>query len=127
MGMGKKAQRPVDNKQQRPQGNKRLLAQGDKGENGLQELYVKVEEALSLLDSETADELVGEPDASYRALVQGVQAAVAMEWSAAKMHGLHQTSDMLRYGAQTLTILLTLVHYAYALGMRRGREEGARG
>ena len=127
MGMGKKAQRPVDNKQQRPQGNKRLLAQGDKGENGLQELAGEVQAALGLLDGETADELIGEPDEAYGALVKGVRAAVAMEWSAAKMHGLHQTSDMLRYGAQTLTILLTLVHYAYALGMRRGREEGARG
>lgn len=125
--MGKKAQRPVNDKQRRPQGNKRLLAQGDKRESSIQELSVKVEAALSLLDSQTADEIIGEPDAAYRALVQGVQAAVAIEWAAAKSHGLRQTPNMLRYGAQTLTILLTLVHYAYALGCRRGREEGTCG
>lgn len=125
--MGKKAQSPVNDKQQRPQGNKRLLAQGDKGENGLQELAAEVQAALGLLDGETADELIGEPDEAYGALVKGVRAAVAMEWSAAKMHGMRQTPAMLKYGAQTLTILLTLVHYAYALGIKRGREEAAGG
>lgn len=125
--MGKKAQRAVQDKQQRPQGNKRLLAQGDKSGNGLQELAAEVQAALGLLDGETADELIGEPDEAYGALVKGVRAAVAMEWSAARLHGLRKTPNMLRYGAQTLTILLTLVHYAYALGCRRGREEGAGG
>jgi len=125
--MGKKALRPPNDKQQRPQGNKRLLAQGDKSENGLQELANQVQAALELLDSETADELVGEADAAYRALIQGVRAAMAMEWSAAKSHGMRQTPAMLKYGAQTLTILLTLVHYAYALGLKRGRKEGGNG
>ena len=125
--MGKKALRPVNDKQQRPQGNKRLLANGDKSESSIQELAVTVEAALALLDSQTADEIIGEPDDAYRALIQGVRAAVAIEWSAAKMHGLRQTPNMLRYGAQTLTMLLTLVHYAYALGIKRGREEAAGG
>ena len=125
--MGKKALRPVNDKQQRPQGNKRLLANGDKSESSIQELAVTVEAALALLDSETADELVGEPDDAYRALIQGVWAAVAIEWGAAKAHGLRQTPSMLHYGAQTLTALLALVHNAYALGMRRGREEAANG
>ena len=84
-----------------------------------------VELALKLLDSETADEIIGKPQPDeYGTLIRGTQAAYNMLWMLAKSNGMQGTGSVLRMGAQALTILLTIVHYAYALGLRRGRSEG---
>lgn len=85
----------------------------------------QVDQALKLLDSETADAIIGSPQPDeYGALVQGVRGAYLMLWMMAKGNGLRENKLTLKMGAQALTILLTIVHYAYALGLRRGR--GAR-
>ena len=81
------------------------------------------EQALDLLDSETADGIIGSlPPDEYGVLIRGVRAAYTMLWMMAKGNGMRQTKATLKMGAQALTILLTIVHYAYALGVRRGRE-----
>lgn len=82
-----------------------------------------VEQALKLLDSETADGIIGQPQPDeYGILIRGVRAAHNMLWMLARSNGMRQSKAVLKMGAQALTILLTLVHYAYALGIRRGRE-----
>ena len=86
----------------------------------------QVEQALKLLDSETADGIIGTPPDEYGILVRGIQAAHTMLWMVAKGNGMRQSKAVLKMGAQALSILLTLVHYAYALGIRAGQEVGSR-
>ena len=87
----------------------------------LKEAQAKVELALKLLDSETADKIIGSPQPDeYGVLVRGVEGAYHMLWMMAKGNGMRQTKASLKMGAQALSILLTIVHYAYALGLRRG-------
>lgn len=90
----------------------------------LQKQQKQVELALSLLTSEAADEIIGSPQLDeYGVLVRGVQGAYHMLWMMAKVNGMRQTKAALKMGAQALSILLTIVHYAYALGLERGRNE----
>ena len=89
----------------------------------IEELSEQVQEALRLLDSETADGIIGTQCAEYRKLIAGANAVMAMNWAVMKSHGLRQNGRSLKAGAQAMTMVLTLVHYAYALGMRRGRGE----
>jgi len=89
----------------------------------LEQLGAQAEAALTLLDSETADGIIGEHSDEYDTLIQGASAVIAMEWAVMKSHGLRQTRRSLKAGGQTLTMVLTLLHYAYALGVRKGRGE----
>jgi len=97
----------------------------------IEEARRQAEEALQLLDQETPDGIIGQADfgelsrtgEEHKALVQGVRGVYAMLWAMFKMHGLRQNKASLKAGAQGMAMLLTIVHYAYALGMRRGRAE----
>ena len=89
----------------------------------LAEAQAQVERALQLCDSETADEIVGSPNPDeYGVLVRGVRAGYQMLWMMAVSNGMKKNTATLKMGAQMLSILLTIVHYAFALGVRRGRE-----
>ena len=82
----------------------------------------QVELALGLLDSETADGIIGSPQPDeYGTLIRGVRAAYMMLWAMARGNGMRETQVTLKMGAQALTILLSIIHYAYALGIRQGR------
>lgn len=91
--------------------------------NNLKELTAKSAAALNLLDSETADKIIGEPGEEYQVLIQGAESVVAMTWAVYKSLGLRQTTASLKAAAQSMAMILTLVHYAYALGIERGRKE----
>ena len=93
----------------------------------LDELNEQIETALKLLDSETADAIIGEQTPEYQALITGVSAIHALEWALLKTHGLKQRPASLKAGGQALMMVTTLIHYAYALGIRRGHEESGRG
>jgi hypothetical protein len=89
----------------------------------LVEVQKQVELALGLLDSDSADAILGSPQPDeYGHLIRGVEGAYHMLWMMAKGNGMQQTKATLKMGAQAMTILLTIVHYAYALGLQRGRE-----
>jgi len=91
----------------------------------LNQARAQVERTLKLCDSETADALIGSPQPDeYGTLVRGVRAAYMMLWTLARSNGMRETKAILTMGAEMLTILLTIVHYAYALGLKRGRESG---
>jgi len=91
--------------------------------NELEENRRKVDLALKLLDSETADAIIGSPQPEeYGTLIRGVEGVYLMMWMMAKGNGLRTTKATLKMGAQAVTMLLTIVHYAYALGLKRGRE-----
>ena len=89
-----------------------------------EELAARVKKALGLLDSETADGIIGMPPGDeYDALIQGAAALLGMEWALMKSHGMVESPESLRGGNQTLLMMTTIVHYAYALGLKRGRWE----
>lgn len=93
------------------------------GSKQLDELRGQIETALKLCDSETADGIIGTPQPEeYGTLIKGVQGAYHMLWMMAKGAGMKETKATLKMGAQAMLMLLTLVHYAYALGIQRGRE-----
>jgi hypothetical protein len=92
------------------------------GKATVEELTSRIERALKLLDSETADAIIEKPGEEYAALVQGMEALNTMEWMVMKQSGLRETPRSLRQKAKGMTMALTMVHYAYALGVRRGRE-----
>jgi hypothetical protein len=93
------------------------------GETQVEDLRSQVEKALQLLDTETADAIIGSETEEYQTLIQGGQSLGTMLWAMMKQHGLRQNGRSLKHQAQFMAMLLTLIHYAYALGMRRGREE----
>lgn len=97
------------------------------GKTQVEELRAQVETALQLLDTETSDEIIGSETEEYRALIQGGQALGSMLWAMMKGFGLRQNDRTLKHQAQFMAMLLTLIHYAYALGIRRGREEDGGG
>jgi len=56
-------------------------------------------------------------------LVRGVQGVYHMLWMMAKGNGMKETKASLKMGAQAMVMLLQLVHYAYALGIRQGKGQ----
>ncbi len=89
----------------------------------LNAIRVEVEQALMLCDSETADALIGEPQPDeYGTLIRGANAVYQMLWMMVKGSGFQNTPNSIRMGAQALTMLLTIVHYAFAIGVQYGRE-----
>ena len=92
----------------------------------LDEARALVEQALKLCDSGTADAIIGSigspPPDEYGILMKGVKAAYQMLWMMARGNGMRQTNAALTMGAQAMLMMATIVHYAYALGIKRGRE-----
>lgn len=119
--MSAKRRTGAQDKRRVPEQNK--ASQGN-GNPDLAELSEQVQEALGLLDTETADQIIGEQRPEYQTLIQAAQAIMAMNWSAMKSCGVRQNQNSLRYSAQTSAVVLDLVHKAYALGIREGRGDG---
>lgn len=93
------------------------------GKGDLAGFQNKSERALKLLDSETADAIIGEPPPDeHGVLLRGVTGIYQMLWAMAARNGLRQNAETQRMGSQALLVMTTIVHYAYALGVRRGRE-----
>jgi len=89
----------------------------------LEKLSGEVTAVLKLLNPDTAEQIIGsDPPEEYRTLIQGTRAVHTMMWSVLKQHGLTESQDALKAGAQALMMLLQIVNYAYALGLKRGRE-----
>jgi len=76
-------------------------------ETELNQARAQVERTLKLCDSETADVLIGSPQPDeYGTLIRGTRVAYTMLWMLARSNGMRETK----------------VTYAYALGLKRGRE-----
>ena len=80
----------------------------------------RVLEALSLLDSETADALIGAPPDDYKKLIGGMDGAFQMLWTLAISNGLKTKPEVKKMAGQAQIAMLTLLHYAYALGAKHG-------
>ena len=91
----------------------------------LSDLRTKVEAGLSLFTTDESDATIGEQTDEYRALIQAGEALVTMLWMVAKANGAKDTKSALVMMAQGETMLLTLLHNAFAAGIRMERERGA--
>ena len=90
---------------------------------GLNQARAQVARTLKLCDSETADAIIGSPQPDeYGTLIRGTRAAYTMLWLLARANGMKETKYTLKMGAQAMLVMATIVHYAYALGIRRGSE-----
>jgi hypothetical protein len=95
--------------------------------NDLKQAQARVEAALQVLDSETADGIIGTSTDELKTLEQGAQSALAMAWlMAVRSCGIHvrkgKKHPLQDVIAQATLMVVTMVHYAYALGMRRGQR-----
>ena len=90
----------------------------------LAEVNARIQAALSLLDTDKADEIIGKPGPEHKVLVQGVEAAIQLLWAGMQNCGARKSKKALGFTAKTQIILLQIVHFAYALGIKRGREQG---
>lgn len=93
------------------------------GRAKLAEVNARIQAALALLDTDSADEIIGEPGSEHAALVQGVEAAIQLLWAGMQNCGARKSKKALGFTAKTQIILLQIVHFAYALGIKRGREQ----
>ena len=90
-----------------------------------QELDAKVRAALGVMTQEEADAIIGEPEAEYTLLDKAVTPLHHIWLRLAYNHGLQKSDTVLNGLAKHLVLVATLIHYAYALGIRRGRRESA--
>jgi len=92
-------------------------------QQGLEQINTEIQKALSLITTEEADEIIGSPPPDeYKPIIQGVQAIMGLHWVAMRRHGLRQTKRSLDLAAKSMTMMLNLTHYVYALGIRQGRD-----
>lgn len=85
------------------------------------EINAEVQRALDLLDGKSADEIIGEQTEEYEALIKGSKSMMTLLWIMLQKLGLKQKEKSQHRMAQAMTVILTLVHYAYALGIERGK------
>jgi len=81
-----------------------------------------VRAALGLLTPDEAEEIIGaSPPADYGVLLRGVRAVNALQYTVLRGYGLRNAAIARKAAAQALIMLLQIVNYAYALGIRHGR------
>jgi hypothetical protein len=106
--------RPDADKAQRPAGDKTSITG----------LTAEIKAAQALLSPEEADAIIGEESDEHRALLAGIRALMSLSWAAMQQRGLRPTPAATQDAGKALIMAVSLVHEAYALGVRRGREEG---
>jgi len=94
------------------------------GKEVLEALEEKVQAALKVMTSEEAEGIIGEKPPILSTLLDGVTASVGMLWSTALASGARKKPKTLRMWGASQVVLATLVLYAFAAGMRMGREAG---
>lgn len=105
---------------------RRARARAEEGKAKLAEVNARIQAALKLLDTDAADEIIGTPWPEHKVLVQGVEAAIQLLWAGMQNCGARKSKRALEYTAKTQIMLLQMVHFAYALGIKRGRDEDGR-
>ena len=88
----------------------------------LEKHSARLQEALSLIDPDEADRVIGESTPELKALHEGAESLAIMNWWMLQGSGAVEKEDLLQMQAQSQAVLLQLVHNAYALGMQKGRE-----
>jgi hypothetical protein len=86
----------------------------------LDQQQAAIQRALGFVSQEQADALI-EPSREYQAMMQAGEALAQMLWALAQGVGALEREDALQMMAQGETILLALLHDAWALGVKQGR------
>ena len=81
----------------------------------------RIEAALKLLTSEQADAIIGAPGSEYKTLIQGAQAEQSLMWELMKRNGVKDNDKTRDILGKHMSMVLTIVHYAYALGVQKGK------
>ena len=90
----------------------------------LSDINADIEMALKLLTSEAAEEIIGDaPPDEFGLLIKGGKGMVALLWAGMQQCGARKNRKSLDYVAKAVIVLAQIINYAYALGLRRGREE----
>lgn len=89
----------------------------------LETLTATVQEALSLMDTDAADVIIGDPPDEYNTLIKAVDALSRMDFLRAINNGMYNVKRTRKMAAQSMTVMLQLVHFAYAFGKQAGRAE----
>lgn len=94
----------------------------------LQEVERRIEAALSLVGRDEADDLIkanGKKGIAIdKVLVQAVQSQHQLFLGMlTQIHGMPESPDALLTFAKHQGVILQLIHNAYAVGLKRGREE----
>jgi len=116
-----KKRKPAGDKMARPDADKAQRPAGDK--TSITGLTAEIKAAQALLKPEEADEIIGEETEEHRTLLAGMRALMALNWAAMQQRGLRPTPAATQDAGKTLIMAVSLVHEAYALGLRQGRAD----
>ncbi len=83
----------------------------------------RLQRALRLVTPEEADRIIGESTRELKQLHRGAESLAMMNWWMATGNGMKKNDDTMKMQAQSQAVLLQLVHNAYALGVKAGRDE----
>ncbi|HUW11700.1 MAG TPA: hypothetical protein VM537_18360 [Anaerolineae bacterium] len=98
-------------------------AQPSQGVVRLAEIDAEIQAALQLLTSESAEEIIGDtPREEFGVLIKGGRAMVALLWAGMQTCGVRKNKTSLDYVSKAVIVIAQMINYAYALGIRRGRE-----
>jgi len=88
-----------------------------------QELHDTVAGGLALLTTDEADELIAMPGPEHGILLQAMQAECAMLLALLVPGRIRKRSDRHdKTMAKAIVVFSQLLHFAYALGIRKGQE-----
>ena len=88
----------------------------------LKEAQDQALQALGMIESERADAIIGEQTEELKKLIHGMKGVYMMLWIMALNNGMRKTKATMDMGSQALIIMTTMIHHAYALGIKKGRE-----
>lgn len=89
----------------------------------LQHLHDPIFNALDLIPGAEADALIGAPPPrDYQVLIKAMDACGQASFMLAITLGMRRTAKAKKQFAQTGIVLLQLMHFAYALGVKHGRK-----
>lgn len=102
---------------------RKIKRKAKKKPESIEALNAQVQAGLKVMTMEQADAIIGEPEAEYNLLGKAVAPLHRMLISLAYNNGMRESDKVKQGWAQHIVLVATLVHYAYALGIRRGRRE----
>ena len=84
------------------------------------DLAAQVQRVLDLMTQEEADAIIVEAGDEYKTLGAGMKAIYGLLWATMRRFGLRHNPRSLKMMSQSMILMSVVVHYAYALGIRRG-------
>jgi|GEM_PF-4822641 len=90
----------------------------------LSEYQADVNAALKVFTPDSAEAIVGpKPPEEYGILIRGTRGVFTVMYEVLKRFGMGDDEDAREMVVKAMIMLLQIVNYAYALGLKRGREE----